>query len=328
MTQRKASLAELKARIAALDDERAAIAAEIAMLEQPPIPEMLFPDVASSERAERNIDRHSETDQKILLFREIFRGRTDVFPIRWDNAKFGKSGYAPACHNEWQRGVCEKPRVKCSVCPNQAFIEVSDNLIERHLRGTTSTGAPFVMGLYPMLPDGTCHLLVADFDREDWRRDALAYVETCDLLRVPCALERSRSGNGAHAWIFFQEPVPATTARRLGSAIITDTMERVAYRVHDVPHLGLAMPATRTLRRNHGRDDRPFRIRHIARISTFTRRMLNARFLGPHGSPQSLIRLQDTESQQIPRTQELSRQALRHFHKRIASAAPAPRILF
>jgi hypothetical protein len=123
--------------------------------------------------------------------------------------------------------VCEKPRVKCSVCPNQAFIEISDNLIERHLRGTTSTGAPFVMGLYPMLPDGTCYLLVADFDREDWRRDASAYVETCDLLRVPCALERSRSGNGAHVWIFFQEPVPAAAARRLGSSIITDTMERV-----------------------------------------------------------------------------------------------------
>lgn len=188
---------------------------------------MLLPKVASLERDARAIDRHSQIDQKIALFREMFRGRADVFPIRWDNVKSGKSGYAPACHNEWQRGVCEKPRVKCSVCPNQAFIEVSDNLIERHLRGTTLTGAPFVMGLYPMLPEGTCHLLVADFDREDWRRDALAYVETCDLLRIPCALERSRSGNGAHAWIFFQEPVPAATARRLGSAIITDTMERV-----------------------------------------------------------------------------------------------------
>ena len=225
MTQRTVSLAELKARIAALDDERAAVAAEIAMLEQPPIPQMLLPDMASS--VGRIVDRHSETDQKISLFRQMFRGRTDVFPIRWDNAKSGKSGYAPACHNEWQRGVCEKPRVKCSVCPNQAFIEVSDSLIERHLRGITSTGGPFVMGLYPMLSDGTCYLLVADFDREDWRRDALAYVETCDLLRVPCALERSRSGNGAHAWIFFQEPVLAATARRLGSAIITDTMERV-----------------------------------------------------------------------------------------------------
>lgn len=227
MTQREVRLAELKKRIAALDDERTAIATEIVVLEQAQMLEMPFPNIVSLDRIEHVVDRNSKTDQKISLFREMFRGRADVFPMRWDNAKSGKSGYAPACHNEWQRGVCEKPRVKCSVCPNQAFIEVSDDLIERHLRGTTSTGTPFVMGLYPMLPDGTCYLLVADFDREDWRRDLLAYVETCDLLHVPCALERSRSGNGAHAWIFFEGPVPAAAARRLGSCIITDTMERV-----------------------------------------------------------------------------------------------------
>ena len=227
MTQREVRLAELKKRIAALDDERTAIATEIVVLEQAQMLEMPFPNIVSLDRIEHVVDRNSKTDQKISLFREMFRGRADVFPMRWDNAKSGKSGYAPACHNEWQRGVCEKPRVKCSVCPNQAFIEVSDDLIERHLRGTTSTGTPFVMGLYPMLSDGTCYLLVADFDREDWRRDLLAYVETCDLLHVPCALERSRSGNGAHAWIFFEGPVPAAAARRLGSCIITDTMERV-----------------------------------------------------------------------------------------------------
>jgi superfamily II DNA or RNA helicase len=227
MTQRAVRLAELKKRIAALNDERTAIAAEIAALEQAQMLEMPFPNIVSLERVGQVVDRNSKTNQKISLFREMFRGRIDVFPMRWDNAKSGKSGYAPACHNEWLRGVCEKPRVKCSVCPNQAFIEVSDDLIERHLRGTTSTGTPFVMGLYPMLPDGTCYLLVADFDREDWRRDSLAYVETCDLLHVPCALERSRSGNGAHAWIFFEEPVAAAAARRLGSCIITDTMERV-----------------------------------------------------------------------------------------------------
>lgn len=100
--------------------------------------------------------------------------------MRWDNAKSGKSGYAPACHNEWQRRLCEKPRVKCSVCPNQAFI----------MRGTISTGAPFVMGFYWFLSNVTgwnIYLLVADFDREDWR-DALAYVKTCDFSRAPCAL--------------------------------------------------------------------------------------------------------------------------------------------
>ena len=133
--------------------------------------------------------------------------------MRWDNAKSGKSGYAPACHNEWQCRLCEKPRVKCSVCPNQAFI----------MRGTISTGAPFVMGFYPMLPDGTCCLLVADFDREYWR-DALAYVKTCDFSRAPCALGVPVPGMG-HMFGFSSKS--QSPARRLGFSIITDTMERV-----------------------------------------------------------------------------------------------------
>ena len=133
--------------------------------------------------------------------------------MQWDNAKSGKSGYAPACHNEWQCRLCEKPRVKCSVCPNQAFI----------MRGTISTGAPFVMGFYPMLPDGTCCLLVADFDREYWR-DALAYVKTCDFSRAPCALGVPVPGMG-HMFGFSSKS--QSPARRLGFSIITDTMERV-----------------------------------------------------------------------------------------------------
>jgi hypothetical protein len=133
--------------------------------------------------------------------------------MRWDNAKSGKSGYAPARHNEWQCRLCEKPRVKCSVCPNQAFI----------MRGTISTGAPFVMGFYPMLPDGTCCLLVADFDREYWR-DALAYVKTCDFSRAPCALGVPVPGMG-HMFGFSSKS--QSPARRLGFSIITDTMERV-----------------------------------------------------------------------------------------------------
>ncbi len=142
MISRKAKLAELKVRIAALDQERAAIAAEIVKLEQEPNSGEMASAPSVSDRRAVVVDQYSTIAQKISLFRELFRGRTDVFPIRWDNAKSGKSGYAPACHNEWQRGLCEKPRIKCSVCPNQAFIEVSDDLIERHLRGPTSAGAP------------------------------------------------------------------------------------------------------------------------------------------------------------------------------------------
>ena len=166
-------------------------------------------------------------EKKIALFRRLFRGRSDVFPVRWENRTTERSGYAPACANEWQRGICEKPKVKCLACPNQAFQAVDDVSIERHLRGTDTNGAPFVMGVYPMLADNTCSFLAADFDEGEWRRDVFAFRETCQRHKIPVAIERSRSGNGAHAWIFFEEPIPAASARRLGAFLITDTMERV-----------------------------------------------------------------------------------------------------
>jgi hypothetical protein len=99
--------------------------------------------------------------------------------------------------------------------------------IERHLRGTDANGAPFVMGVYPMLADNTCSFLAADFDEGEWRRDVFAFRETCQRHKIPVAIERSRSGNGAHAWIFFEESIPAASARRLGAFLITDTMESV-----------------------------------------------------------------------------------------------------
>jgi hypothetical protein len=126
------------------------------------------------------------------------------------------------------KGVCNKPRVKCGVCPNQAFIPVSDEIIERHLRGDNggrSSGDDFVAGVYPLLSDETCWFLAADFDKENWAADALAVLETCSAKGVPAALERSRSGSGGHIWIFFSEPVPARLARQLGALLITATME-------------------------------------------------------------------------------------------------------
>ena len=171
----------------------------------------------------------SSSSAKVALFRRLFAGREDVFPIRWDNRKTGKGGYAPACANEWVKGVCNKPRIKCGECPNQAFIPVSDEIIERHLRGDhggRSSGYDFVAGVYPLLSDETCGFLAADFDKENWAGDALAVLETCSAKGVPAALERSRSGNGGHIWIFFSDPVPARLARQLGALLITATMER------------------------------------------------------------------------------------------------------
>jgi hypothetical protein len=164
--------------------------------------------------------------EKIALFRSLFRGREDVYPRRFESRKTGKAGYAPACANEWVRGVCEKPKIKCAECPHRRFLPVTDDVIRWHLSGRDELGRDFVMGVYPMLLDETCLFLAVDFDKESWQQDAGAFVDTCRTLDVPAALERSRSGNGAHVWFFFAEAVSASAARKLGSHILTETMER------------------------------------------------------------------------------------------------------
>ena len=157
-------------------------------------------------------------NEKVLLFRSLFRGRDDVFSRRWVNAKNGRSGYAPACDNEWVHGVCEKPRVKCGECTNRRFIQVNDTLIMDHLKGR------HVLGVYPLLADDTCWFLAADFDGMAWREDVTAFRDSARAASVPVSIERSRSGDGAHAWVFFEVPMPAMLARQLGSLLITEAM--------------------------------------------------------------------------------------------------------
>lgn len=160
------------------------------------------------------------TAEKVALFRRLFRGRTDVYPVRWEGKTSGKSGYTPACANEWRAGVCEKPRIKCGDCSSRLLIPLSDPVIYDHLAGEHT------VGVYPLLEDGTCYFLAVDFDEADWRDDARAFIQSCDELGVPAALEISRSGNGAHAWVFFASRVAARDARRLGTAIISHTCSR------------------------------------------------------------------------------------------------------
>ena len=160
------------------------------------------------------------TNEKIALFRRLLRGRTDVYPIRWESKTTGKSGYSPACANEWRSGVCEKPRIKCRDCGNRLFISLSDSVIYHHLAGDHT------VGVYPLLADDTCYFLAVDFDEDEWRDDARAFVQSCEELGVPAALEISRSGQGAHAWVFFADRVLAHDARRLGTAIISQTCAR------------------------------------------------------------------------------------------------------
>jgi len=185
----------------------------------------------STERASR-VDRHAPVAEKIRLFRSLFRGREDVYARRFESRKSGKAGYAPACANEWARGVCEKPRIACAECPHRRFLPVTDEVIRQHLSGEDGGGKFFVVGLYPLLPDDSCWFVAVDFDKGGWREDATACLEACRRLSLPAALERSRSGNGAHLWLFFDEPLPASLARRLASYVLTETMERR-------PHVGL-----------------------------------------------------------------------------------------
>ncbi|MGR4864199.1 TOTE conflict system archaeo-eukaryotic primase domain-containing protein [Caulobacter sp. LARHSG274] len=223
MSSREQEIRRLRERLCQLERERAAIEDELAEIiaAGPPATLDVGPTPPPTAK-EQPFDNRA----KVELFRNLFRGRSDVFPLRWENLKTGKSGYAPACANEWKRGLCEKPRIKCSACPNQAFIAATDQVVAHHLRGQGPSGATFVAGVYPVLPDDTCWFLAADFDEAEWRRDVKAFAETCRAWDVPVAIERSRSGNGAHAWIFFGEPVSASLARRLGSALITETLDR------------------------------------------------------------------------------------------------------
>lgn len=158
--------------------------------------------------------------EKVRLFRQLFKGRTDVYPVRWESKTTGKTGYAPACTNEWVEGVCRKPAIKCADCTYRALSSLTDPVIYGHLKGSHTVGT------YPLLTDDACHFLAVDFDENEWREDAAAFMHSCKSLGVPAALEISRSGNGAHAWIFFSTKVSARDARRLGTALISHVCAR------------------------------------------------------------------------------------------------------
>jgi superfamily II DNA or RNA helicase len=158
--------------------------------------------------------------EKVTLFRALFHGREDVFPKLW-TSRAGKKGYAPACSIDWVFGICgktHKPPVKCGECSNRKFVPLTDQVILDHLQGR------HVIGVYPMLENDTCWFLAVDFDKESWEDDVRAFRETCKNMNLHVGIERSRSGNGAHAWFFFTEPVSAGTAREMGCFLITETM--------------------------------------------------------------------------------------------------------
>lgn len=168
-------------------------------------------------------------DERVALFMSLFKGREDVFARRWFSKSTGKAGYQPVCVNEWRRGICDKKTYKCAECPNRDFAPLTSQDVYRHLEGKDENCCD-VVGLYAIMLDNNCSFLCTDFDDKSckygYKDDVLAFVGVCRDWQIPYAIERSRSGNGAHVWVFFEEPLPAFKARRLGNAILTEAMNR------------------------------------------------------------------------------------------------------
>lgn len=165
------------------------------------------------------INNQSSPEDKVRLFRSLFRGRDEVFAIRWVG-KDNRSGYSPACNNDWKHEVCGKyKKIPCANCENRKLIPLDDKQIYRHLSGE------IIIGIYPLLEDATCNFLAIDFDKKGWREDVKALIDICKQFHVPGYVEISRSGNGAHVWFFFDEKISAAQVRRLGTVLLTNAME-------------------------------------------------------------------------------------------------------
>jgi len=164
------------------------------------------------------INSNSVPSEKIRLYMSLFKGRDDVYAKRWESKQKEKSGYSPSCLNEWKSGVCGKPKGTCACCTHKAYASLDEKVIQDHLLGK------MVAGIYPMRLDETCWFLAIDFDDGEWQKDTSALRDVCAEFDIPVAVERSRSGNGAHAWFFFENQMLASLARKFGTSLLSYTM--------------------------------------------------------------------------------------------------------
>ena len=187
------------------------------------------PEESKETSVTAEVSKRSPLPDKIALFMSLFLGQRDVYARRWESRN-GRSGYSPACNNEWRKGICPKPKGKCADCSQASYLPYDADAIAAHLSGAC------VVGIYPLLQDETCRFLVIDFDEDRWRDDVQMTAATCRAKGVPCSIEVSRSGNGAHLWIFFSEAVEAAKARALGSTLLTLAMKehaRLSFKSYD-----------------------------------------------------------------------------------------------
>ena len=214
---KRAQIEHIKNRLKDIEREKAKLVNELAVLQNQNKIEKKFLSTTNIPftKSDSFID-----EKKISLFLELFTGRTDVFAKLWENKKSGKKGWSPVCSNEWVPGVCEKPKIKCAECLNQSFEPFNIKIVRRHLKGEVS------IGTYAIGKDNNCRFLAVDFDKTKWQDDIVLFKNEGAKLGVDVALERSRSGNGGHAWMFFSELIPATLARKLGSIIITQAIKQ------------------------------------------------------------------------------------------------------
>lgn len=204
----EAEISELRARLAQLEADNAHLRG-LLRLSPGEVPRPGSAQTAMFDAAPGSVTTASPPEAKVAFYRALFRSREDVYAVRWDNDRTGRGGWMPAVRGGFRKGVRPADR---------DHLPLTEEILTRHLSGEPE------IGLYPLLDDDHCHWLAADFDGPTAIIDALAYLKAARAQGVFATVELSRSGAGAHVWVFFAGAVPAAQARQLGTALLREAM--------------------------------------------------------------------------------------------------------